>query len=56
MGTWWVNYQKQGDFNPVHLDKEYASKSRYKKQIIHGMMAQMKSIFILIYFMIDMVI
>ena len=18
MGTWWVNYQKQGDFNPVH--------------------------------------
>ena len=27
------------DYNPVHLDKEYASKSRYKKQIIHGMMA-----------------
>ena len=27
------------DFNPVHLDKEYASKSRYKKQIIHGLMA-----------------
>ena len=27
------------DFNPVHLDKEYASKSRYKRQIIHGLMA-----------------
>ena len=27
------------DFNPVHLDKRYASKSRYKKQIIHGLMA-----------------
>ena len=27
------------DFNPVHLDYEYASKSRYKKQIIHGLMA-----------------
>ena len=27
------------DFNPVHLDKNYASKSRYKKQIIHGLMA-----------------
>ncbi len=27
------------DFNPVHLDEKYASKSRYKKQIIHGLMA-----------------
>jgi 3-hydroxybutyryl-CoA dehydratase len=27
------------DFNPIHLDKDYASKSRYKKQIIHGLMA-----------------
>ena len=27
------------DFNPVHLDSDYASKSRYKKQIIHGLMA-----------------
>ena len=27
------------DFNPVHLDADYASKSRYKKQIIHGLMA-----------------
>ena len=27
------------DFNPVHLDENYALKSRYKKQIIHGLMA-----------------
>lgn len=27
------------DFNPVHLNKEYAANSRYKKQIIHGLMA-----------------
>lgn len=27
------------DFNPVHLDKEYAEKSRYKGQIVHGLMA-----------------
>ncbi len=27
------------DFNPIHLDEKYASKSRYKKQIIHGLMA-----------------
>ena len=27
------------DYNPVHLDHQYASKSRYKKQIIHGLMA-----------------
>lgn len=27
------------DFNPVHLDKKYALKSRYKGQIIHGLMA-----------------
>jgi 3-hydroxybutyryl-CoA dehydratase len=27
------------DFNPVHLDENYASMSRYKKQIIHGLMA-----------------
>jgi 3-hydroxybutyryl-CoA dehydratase len=27
------------DFNPVHLNYDYASKSRYKKQIIHGLMA-----------------
>ena len=27
------------DFNPVHLDADYASKSRYKAQIIHGLMA-----------------
>lgn len=27
------------DFNPVHLDKEYAENSRYKAQIVHGLMA-----------------
>tara|TARA_X000000950_G_scaffold186556_1_gene225801 strand:- start:84 stop:494 length:411 start_codon:yes stop_codon:yes gene_type:complete len=27
------------DFNPVHLEADYASKSRYKAQIIHGLMA-----------------
>ncbi|MCU0830691.1 MAG: MaoC family dehydratase [Rhizobiaceae bacterium] len=27
------------DFNPVHLDKDYAEQSRYKRQIIHGLMA-----------------
>jgi len=27
------------DFNPIHLDSVYAANSRYKKQIIHGMMA-----------------
>ena len=26
------------DYNPLHLDAKYASKSRYKKQIIPGMM------------------
>ena len=27
------------DFNPVHLDEEYAANSRYKRQITHGLMA-----------------
>lgn len=27
-----------GDFNPVHVDKEFASKSMFKKQIAHGML------------------
>lgn len=27
-----------GDRNPVHLDEVYASKSRYKKRIAHGLM------------------
>lgn len=27
------------DFNPVHLDSDYAEKSRYKRKIIHGLMA-----------------
>jgi 3-hydroxybutyryl-CoA dehydratase len=25
-----------GDFNPIHLDKEYASNTIFKKPIIHG--------------------
>ncbi|QOD61528.1 MaoC family dehydratase [Polaribacter haliotis] len=24
------------DINPIHLDKEYASSSRFKKRIVHG--------------------
>ncbi len=28
-----------GDRNPVHLDEEYAEKSRYKKRIAHGLMS-----------------
>lgn len=27
------------DFNPVHLDLKYAERSRYKRKIIHGLMA-----------------
>ena len=26
------------DFNPAHVDKEYASKTMFKKQIVHGML------------------
>jgi len=26
------------DFNPAHVDKEYASQSMFKKQIVHGML------------------
>jgi len=28
-----------GDRNPVHLDEEYAHKSRYKRRIAHGMIS-----------------
>ena len=28
-----------GDRNPVHMDDEYAEKSRYKKRIAHGMIS-----------------
>ena len=27
------------DFNPIHLNKNYAEQSRYKGQIVHGLMA-----------------
>ena len=27
------------DFNPIHLDADYAKNSRFKGQIIHGLMA-----------------
>lgn len=26
-----------GDHNPIHLDEEYAAKTRYKRRIAHGM-------------------
>ncbi|MBL7545163.1 MAG: MaoC family dehydratase [Bdellovibrionaceae bacterium] len=26
-----------GDFNPIHLDDEYAKKTRFKQRIAHGM-------------------
>ena len=28
-----------GDFNPIHVDEEYAKKTRYKKKIAHGLMS-----------------
>ena len=30
--------QLSGDNNPIHLDKEFASKSRYKRNIAHGVL------------------
>ena len=29
--------EMSGDFNPIHLDDEFASKTRFKKRIPHGM-------------------
>lgn len=29
--------EMSGDFNPIHLDDEYASQTRFKKRIAHGM-------------------
>jgi acyl dehydratase len=28
-----------GDFNPIHLDHEYASKTMFKKPIVHGFLS-----------------
>ena len=28
-----------GDFNPIHLDEEFASKTQFKKRIAHGMIS-----------------
>jgi 3-hydroxybutyryl-CoA dehydratase len=30
--------QVSGDFNPIHLDEDFASKSIFKKKIAHGML------------------
>lgn len=27
-----------GDFNPIHLDKEYAARTRFRYPIVHGML------------------
>lgn len=28
-----------GDFNPIHIDEEYAKKSRFERRIAHGMLS-----------------
>jgi acyl dehydratase len=28
-----------GDYNPVHLDEAYASRTRFKRRVAHGMMS-----------------
>jgi len=28
-----------GDYNPLHVDKEYGEKSKFKNNIVHGMLA-----------------
>lgn len=28
-----------GDFNPIHLDEEYAAKTMFKKPIVHGFLS-----------------
>lgn len=35
-----MNFAKlSGDFNPLHVDAEFGSKSKFKNNIIHGMLA-----------------
>lgn len=31
--------EMSGDFNPVHMDEEFAKKTRYGKRIAHGMIS-----------------
>lgn len=31
--------EASGDYNPLHLDEEYANKSIFKKRIAHGMLS-----------------
>lgn len=31
--------EMSGDFNPIHLDEEYAKKTRFGRRIAHGMIA-----------------
>lgn len=31
--------QATGDFNPIHMDEEYAAKTKFKKRIAHGILS-----------------
>ena len=33
-----------GDYNPVHMDREYAADSRFGQRIAHGMLTSVLSI------------
>ncbi|NLB34961.1 MAG: MaoC family dehydratase, partial [Elusimicrobia bacterium] len=30
--------QATGDFNPIHIDEDYASKSIFEKRVVHGVL------------------